>query len=151
MIGLFSSVIAQVTELSVRGSGSPAGPVGFWTTRSAAAPVGPPASAPTGVVVFSQAAKSRGNARARDRPGGSARQLAPGDAGAILRMLHVAPQSRAATRFVRSGRRRASRKSSVGVVTWFSRAPSTKFVMVSVASSGSGSPALRTTRSNPSI
>src|SRR5215213_1342347 len=57
LIGLFSSVMAQVTELSVRGSGSPAGPVGFGTTRSAAAPVGPPASAPTGVVVFSHAAR----------------------------------------------------------------------------------------------
>ncbi len=56
MIGLFSSVIAQVTELSVRGSGSPPGPVGFWTTSSADGPLAPAASAPTGVVVFSQAA-----------------------------------------------------------------------------------------------
>jgi hypothetical protein len=56
LTGLFSSVIAQVTELSVRGSGRPPGPVGFWTTSSAEAPVGPAASAPIGVVVFSHAA-----------------------------------------------------------------------------------------------
>src|SRR6185437_16873566 len=57
-IGLFSSVIAHVTALSGRGSGRPPGPTGLATTRPAAAPVGPPAPAPMGVVVFSQPAST---------------------------------------------------------------------------------------------
>ena len=44
-IGL-SSVIAQVTPLSVRGSGSPPGPTGFATTRLEVPPF-PPALAPS--------------------------------------------------------------------------------------------------------
>ena len=42
----------------MRGRGSPPGPVGFWTTRLAAAPLGPAASAPIGVVVFSHPAST---------------------------------------------------------------------------------------------
>src|SRR5436309_5827586 len=67
-IGLLSSVIAQVTELSMRGSGRPPGPVGFWTTSAAAAPVGPAASAPVGVVVFSQPATRPAVARPAAAP-----------------------------------------------------------------------------------
>src|SRR6185295_6609027 len=59
-IGLLSSVIAQVTELSGRGSGSPAGPSGLATTSFAAALETSPAAseAPIGVVVFSHPARA---------------------------------------------------------------------------------------------
>jgi hypothetical protein len=60
LIGLLSSVMAHVMELSGRGSGRPAGPSGLGTTSSAAAFETSPAAsaAPIGVVVFSQPARA---------------------------------------------------------------------------------------------
>ncbi len=53
-------MIAQVTALSGRGSGNPAGPTGLGTTSSAAAFETSPAAsaAPIGVVVFSHPARA---------------------------------------------------------------------------------------------
>jgi hypothetical protein len=58
LIAVFWSSSAQVTELSVRGSGRPRGPVGFASTSLD--PAAPPAvsHAPIAVVVFSQPAST---------------------------------------------------------------------------------------------
>ena len=120
----------------------------------------PAASAPTGVVVFSQAASPATTPAPATAPDGPAGELAPADTGSILGMRASAPLSarslagrslRLATKSVSKGRKRASRKSSLGVVTWFSSAPSTKFVIISAVATGSGSPALWTRWLKPSM
>ena len=87
---MFSSVIAQVTALSGRGSGRPAGPVGFGTTSLVAAPVAAPASAPIGVVVFSQPTAAPATLSPGHRPGRATHELTPAGP-AVPRMFHSTP------------------------------------------------------------
>ena len=83
------SVIAHVTELSMRGSGSPPGPVGFWTTRlrGLAARTGSLRADRRGGVLAS--GQHPGHAQPDGRAHRPGHELAPAYARSVLRMRHL--------------------------------------------------------------
>ena len=90
MIGGLSSVIAQVTLLSGRGSGRPSGPVGFGTTSFCTAGSPPPSPEPTAVVVFAQPAVTPATPTDRAGAEGAAHEVAPGEP--VFVWVHVSAE-----------------------------------------------------------
>ena len=115
-MGGLSSVIAQVTLLSVRGSGSPFGPVGFGTTNFCTAGLPPPAPEPTAVVVFAHPAATPGHAERGTGADSAAHQVAPGEP--VFVWMHSVPSGdrRAVVRLrlIRESIAKRPRASSVG-------------------------------------